>query len=612
MVDPMSELSRPTVRISQNQIRSNPILHSRRAFCSGFGRRDQERRQLECLIRLQQEGIPVFRTPNWIRVDASRLQTSQDRIGSVGLVVDAGGENAVGYTTRLTAEPNRTWDISADLPFRPVHLQSLLLRVLGEIGIDDGLPELFAFRVTDTLTQRCEGDSMDLAGLLSIIDAVTGRREKLLAATAAVVSPVGQDELEPSKSVATKLTAFEREFGRGSLLIRHPDDIDAAEFDHLFVFVWKIARVAELAAYLRQSELTVPLLAAFPLRTEHAGAIAARIEYLHQNESEFVEASHFIRRLHDRMDENTPLRIKLDVSFAEEDILRHRGNFGSAIEVRRQRHWLETNPNLTSYERRADSDNRHAAALYDAHRFEEAIETLLPWAEKFCDDPQVCSPETRAVLFNTLSRCMVTQFDQRWESFLHQSISIQQAIDPANVGRTKNYLIHGYLKFGRSDDALTILSQSSSEKTDPYLIWLTAEHARLTEQTWSEAEIDRITFDARNHVCGFIFQAIARQPSQSPEIRSKLLRRAAGTFSYRVDYDATNLKRLLVSYCDLASFVSVKDEPSVSRAIRSCMDVLAIPGFEYVNNWYRDELNCVKQDRDWNAIERLFMRVPHL
>jgi hypothetical protein len=84
--------------------------------------------------------------------------------------------------------------------------------------LDEGLPELLAFKISDTLGDRCEGDSMDIAGLLAIVDAANGSKHELLGAVAAVVSPADENELEPSKSVSIKLDAFKREFGRAHFL----------------------------------------------------------------------------------------------------------------------------------------------------------------------------------------------------------------------------------------------------------------------------------------------------------------------------------------------------------------------------------------------------------
>jgi len=296
------------IRGSQNQIRSNPILHSQRAFQLGTNRREQEERQLACLVELQQAHVPLFNLPEFIRADASCLQLSDERVGIVGLVVDNNGE---GYVTRLRVRPSSERLISIDLPFRSAHVQSLLLRILGEPGVDQGLPELLAFEISDTLAARCEGDSMDVACLLAVIDSTTGQKEPLFAAAAAVVSPINGELLEPSKSTERKLKAFQREFKHGTLLVRHPHDREAAGYDGMFDEVWQVRSLGELSSLLRQHKLTESLLNDVPLRAEHGPAIATRIQYLMQDESRFGEAQDFIRRLRERVGSGTPMRISL-------------------------------------------------------------------------------------------------------------------------------------------------------------------------------------------------------------------------------------------------------------------------------------------------------------
>ena len=191
----MSTDSPKRIRLSQRRIRSNPILESDRVFKQGMGRRDQERRQLERLLELKRADVPIFRMPTFIRVDGSALTLSQKRIGVVGLVVD----NAdIGLVTQIQVIASPIWEISVDLPFRQAHVQSMLLRLLGEAGVDDGLPELLAFKIGDSLSDRCEGDSMDIACLLAIVDAVNGCGHEIFRAVAAVVSPAEGNDIESS------------------------------------------------------------------------------------------------------------------------------------------------------------------------------------------------------------------------------------------------------------------------------------------------------------------------------------------------------------------------------------------------------------------------------
>lgn len=614
----MSDEQSKSIRLSQNQIRSNPLLHSERAIRPGSSPREKERRQLECLIRLQEQGVPIFRKPDFIRVVASDLKLSKQRIGVVGLAVDNSG---LGYVTRLNVQksPNPEWEVPIDLPFRPIHIKSLLLRLVGDQRIDGGLPELLAFKITDTYAERIEGDSMDVAALLAVVDFLNGSANKFFSAAAAVVSPIRDDRLESSRSITAKLQAFIREFGdQGSLLIRHSEDSEAAAFDGEFDDVWSVRTTHDLRDHLRKHELFQPLVNDVSLKAEHGNAITAWTHTLLQDEGRHEEARSFIARLNGRIGDDTPLRIKLDVSYAEEDLNRHSGDFSKAIQVHERRSVLEKNPAIACYERRAESDNRLAASLYDAHRFHESTGLLLPWSEELQRDEQICSPETRAILFNTLARSLVVLEDERWEQFFRDSLALQIATG-GSVLRTTNYLIHSYFKVG-SEDAikhaehmlLEIRASLLDSQSDPYLLWLEAEYDRRTGKTWDEARWRELALEESSHVYGFLHQAVARQQGQTSRARMTLLDRAKRSFGHGIENDATNVKCLLSNCCDLAIATTMRDEERLNEAIAEMNEFLERPELTGAKEWYDESLRDLASNHEWDAVDRLFARVPHL
>lgn len=602
----MSEDLRPGIRLSQDQINSNPILHSQRIFRTGSGRREQERRQLEFLLQHQKSGGAVFTLPEFIRVDSAELNLSNERVGVAGLVVD---DDGVGYVTRLTAAPNPTWEVSVDLPFHYSHIQNLLLRVIGDERIDGGLPELLAFKIDDTLKQRCEGDSMDVAALLAVVDAASGGKPSIFDATAAVVSPFGTGSLRASKSTVQKLSAFVREFGTGSLLVRHPDDNEAAKFDSNFTNLWLVSSVEELAEHLRRNELLRPLLSDIQLSAAHGAAIGAWIQHLLASESRYLEGTHFIQRLNARMDASTPLRLRQEIAFAEEDLYRHLGDFDTAIRVRTDRVKLEENPSIACYERSASSDNRHAAALYDAHRIQEGVECLNAWNERFKQDHRICLPETRAILKNTLARCHVVLSNDDWEHLLHESLEIQEAIDPVSVARTKNVLIHSLLKSNRVSEAANLLD-AAGEPVNLFDYWLRAEMARQANLTWDEEQRSRVVaFDSNDHAFGFSCQAIARQSGQDQETRIRYLTLAQQSFDIGAQRDATNVKRLFSRFCSLA--ICVCRGEGVDTELKDLKKLLCEPGLAGARTWYEREILGIEQEVTWRSVDSLFCRVPH-
>lgn len=603
---------RPTespARISNSRSHSNPILESERAFQHGCLRRDKERRQLDRLLQLQESNVPIYRKPEFIRVDASELRVSNGRVGVVGLVVD---ESKFGLVTQLKICPSSTWEIAVELPFRQAQIQSLLLRLVNEAGIDEGLPELLAFKISDTLCECILGDSMDIACLLAIVDAANGNKHELLSAAAAVVLPLSGINLRRSESVKIKLNAFVREFGRGSLLVRMREDSDAKIFDDYFDAVWPVSNLHDLAALLHFEGLLAPLNCQVSLTSSHALAISTRTKNLLSSESTLGEARDFLRRVKARVNDNTSLQIKLEVSYSEEDLHRHRGDFDEALKARAARVELERNPLISCYERMADSDNRHAAALYDAHRFGEAVECLEPWLEKLQADPRICFPETRAFLFNTLGRCLIATGDGRWERVLQDSLRLQNSVSPENISRTENYVIHGLLRANRLDEVANFLNNSNNSK-DSYRTWLSAEYARRKQILWSNAEMESIfEVSPTFHVFGFAMQAAARQHGRHFSSRIQYLQKARDCFEHGVEADKSNVKRLLSLCCDLAISVMSQDRVALERSLAGFGTFCQTQGHNAIWDWYEPSLRQLRSQPDWNSIENLFSRIPHL
>lgn len=597
------------IRVSNSRSHSNPILESERAYQVGGSPRNKEQRQLDRLLNLQKANVPIYRMPKFIRIDASDLKISCQRIGVVGLLIDDSG---IGLVTQLRVSPSSLWKISVELPFQQAQIQSLLLRLTKEAGIDEGLPELLAFNVSDTLGEGMHGDSMDIACLLAIVDAANGNENELLKAAAAVVLPLNGVNLKRSESTKTKLDAFVREFGRGSLLVRMPDDNEASQFDEFFDVVWPVKDLHDLAARLDGEGLMVPLNHKVSLASEHARAISARTEYLLSSEATFTEASDFLRRVKGRVTEDTPLKIKLELSYAEEDLHRHRGQFDEAIKTHAERAELERNPLISCYERMLCSDNRHAAALYDAHRFEDAIQCLRPWLIKLKNDPHICFPETRAFFYNTLGRCLVVMGDSQWDGMIQESLLIQKAVDTANVSRTENYLIHGLLRCNRFEDARSYLDKPPIVKDD-YRIWLRADCARRQQITWCDADDQQLSsIETTDHVFGFANQAAARQQGRDLPTRLAFLQKARDCFLHGVEADKSNVKRLLSLCCDLAISVASKDDANLDRSLSEFEGFCQRQGLNSIWKWYEPSLRLLKSRPEWSSVEDLFSRIPHL
>lgn len=603
------DLNAPARR-SSGRTRSNPILESQIASRRAVLLREKEKRQYQRLLELQAERIPLFHLPTFHRIDGSALKRSEQRIGVVGLLVDP---ERTGLVTRIQVTRGQKWEIPLNLPFRPVHLQSLIDSLVSVSGLNVGLPELLAFKIGDTLEERMEGDSMDVACLLAIIDNLNGSTHNALRAAAAVVLHAGENRLRPTGSIPEKLQAFRREYGRGSLLVRAKNCPHAALFDGDFDEVWAVSNLGELADHLNQKGLLTPLLANIPLTHEHAVSLSMYLRDLLAEERNFPKVHDLIDRLKSQITDRTPPQMKLEIFSAEEDLHRHLGNFDRAIQVRLSRLDLERNPHVSSYQRMIDSDCRLAAGLYDAHRFEKAVDYLnrwrIEWAEKGFG---ICSPETRSHALNTLGRCLVILGNPEWESCIRDAMEIQECISPNDVSRTRNYLIHGLLKSHRVREAeseLKIIGHGS----DGYTTWLHAETARQLGITWESNEERAIhQIDPTFHVYGFALQAAARQIGRSKEQRIEYMRLAKECFSHGVQPDVPNVKTPMAHCCRLAIAVTEDDPKAVGEATRNLRSFLSLPVCHAFHRWYDEPLRRVESERNWGSVDALFASIPHL
>jgi tetratricopeptide (TPR) repeat protein len=390
------------------------------------------------------------------------------------------------------------------------------------------------------------------------------------------------------------------------------EDTEAEKFDDYFDVVWPVFDLHDLAARLHREGLMAPLNHQVSLASAHALAISTRTQHLLSSESTLGEARDFLRRVKARVIASTPLQIKLEVSYSEEDLHRHCGDFDEALKARAARLELERNPLISCYERMADSDNRHAAALYDAHRFREAVECLEPWFSQLQADPRICFPETRAFLFNTLGRCLVVLGDPRWESVLRESLRIQQTVSPEDVTRTENYIIHGLLKSNRLDEAASCLDNLSDPK-DYYRVWLRAEHARRMQTSGSGIEDEAIfAISPTFHVFGFAMQAAARQQGRDLPTRIKYLQNARDCFLHGVEADRSNVKRLLSLCCGLAISVALEDDLAFRRSLSEFEGFCERQGLNAFRTWYDSSIQQLKSRCDWSSVEDLFSHIPHL
>jgi hypothetical protein len=200
--------------------------------------------------------------PAVLRREMGEVAASQLRDASLdespriwGLVV----RRDQGFVVPLRTALSGAWSVHENLPFHAQQLKALLRQLLEAAGVAYKGIELdrLAFRIEGPSSGPIDGPSMDIAGLLSMLDAASGCTLPLLSGTCAVVQvtdPTG-GQLGPVGAVESKLEAFEREREHGSLLIRHPDCKASEALRTRFDHVWEVRTLSELAQRLRRAQV---------------------------------------------------------------------------------------------------------------------------------------------------------------------------------------------------------------------------------------------------------------------------------------------------------------------------------------------------------------------
>jgi hypothetical protein len=475
--------------------------------------------------------------------------------GVVGLVVNELRGHALVVPLEVKRSPE--WSVDPTLPFsRGTVLQDLLIRLLEVLRLPStrAVPERFAFSVHDLLGSASVGPSMDVAGVLAIIRAFNECPEVLTRACA-VVEPDG-DRLKSVGSVESKLSGFVREYGRGTLLVRHSQCAEAAAFDGHFDRCWVVDSLNELAENLDRQGLLRPLLVETTLDADGAEVVNVRLHRLIQAEHRYGDALNLSSRvLVCGYKSEVSARRRRDVEAAMTDLYRHLGYYEEAERLAQKEVDRALGSAATSYDRQVLAVTNLAAALYDAHRFREAAEILVPWCEHLDDDPRICTPMTRVMHFNTLGRVRVILQEPGWQELFLRSAEILREWDPTELPRTRSYLLHGYLRHGWLDEAEAVIREIEKQPglREParwFLRFYQAEHARQRGGLWTDSEMEAARPDGKRvgHPFGFYLQATARQLGRAPSDAADRFRRAAAFFSHdQVDDERPNVERLLAA-----------------------------------------------------------------
>jgi len=571
---------------------------------------------VDCLRQNEENGV---RFPDHVRqnffflLDEVELKAYvEPRV--VGLLIDrdSNASHSTGLVTPIFAkESPRGWNVGNSLPFHAGHIQDALFRLLVQSGqqVSDKIPELISFEISERLNEPTSGTSMHIAGLLAVVDAFNENNTPILSCSCAVVEPI-ENELKAVGSIKTKLDAFLREYGSGSLLIRHADCEIAAKFDEHFDNVWPVTTFAELGTKLLDSGLMQKVLASFPITLATVDAAQKRVAWLSQ-EKKYLEALEFTKRLEaaNHSMGRPYLRVSQAIQIMLEDQNRHNGRYYQAIvHSRKAVSQIEALDGLSSFNELVDAKVRLASALFDGHDFGAAAESLVPLVKRIESDESLVTAESQVNLYNTLGRCKIRLEQVDWEELFRKSIKLQSEVDPDNIPRTTAYLIQGLLLNGRFTEASQSLEEMMERDsfTDKFLTFYKADmHRRIGEQRWDDPQFE---LESGHYAHGFYFQATARQAERTSDEKVRRFKRAAQELCSHVpSHSDINILQLFSYFCNWAAELEAKANGlKVREAIQNFLNQ---PEAASLKSWYIGKLPT--KPKSSLELEPLFNAVPY-
>jgi hypothetical protein len=403
------------------------------------------------------------------------------------------------------------------------------------------------------------------------------------------------------------------------LLVRHPDCTEAAAFDNRFDRHWEVSSLKDLAEKLEREGWLRVFLVNTPLDPDGAELAIQRLRRLKDAEHRYSEALDLSSRIQlcDYFPTVSAQR-RREVERAMTDLYRHLGLFEKAEQLARKEVKRSLASVASSYDDQAQAAAILAAALYDAHRFHEGVETLDPWCERLDVDPWFVTPMTRVWVFNTAARSRVISGRAGWEELFRRSEEILRVWDPTELPRTWNYLAHGLLRHHRPSEARVVIDQIEGHPGLPemsrwFLQVYRAEHARQCDEVWNSQEMEKALTEGNRvgHPFGFYLQATARQPGRAPDDAVARFRRAAQFFSLDAPSEEyPNIQHLLADCMRLgeaawgsAGALWNEARDSIARRLRAC------PG-SGLNAYYADVFEALGSSPDRGAAEAFLRRVP--
>jgi hypothetical protein len=421
------------------------------------------------------------------------------------------------------------------VPFAAPMIQSLLIRVCEELApsIPGTVPEVFGFHFEESLRQPCEGSSLDIAGLLSAIDALTERSCDVFAGACALVTPEADDSLAEVACAREKLEAFLREYGRGRLLVISSVNQLGVEARAAFDEVWEVDSISGLARRLSQLPGVLTRLARpESIASRQMGLVLARLRYLDESRQNKRVVDLCQRLNSSRFDKDVLLYDRIRVLNYESDSVRHIGSNQRALKsADKLKALLNDFVDVVSDDGRLTAAVQRAAALFDCCDFQGARDELANWLTVCDRDPRRFTGQARVELFNTAARTRVMLQEAGWEELFHRSILIQEKIDPGSIRRTEGYLIQGYCRAGLFAEAEILLVKHEAALTrnlfaDGFTHQFRCDLERRKGTVYPR-DPDELTIGA-GYPRAFARLAMARQHGRAVDQVLRLLRGARG------------------------------------------------------------------------------------
>jgi hypothetical protein len=487
------------------------------------------------------------------------------RHGVVGLVLGKKrGGDPVGWADRLSAKAAGRWSGRAGLPFEPLDLLGVLLGLLRARQGDElfaVLPEARAFEIADELDTEISGPSMTIAGALAVLDAVTGSaREELAAAVSLVqleegVRPsgaAGEDlKLVRVEGEVAKLEGFERECGRGSLVLVAPDTaVDKRELHRMFERVWHVGSLRQLGGRLEAAGLLGDFARPEALSVRAIDRVEVILQRFSRSDFLIGRAIDLAARLKEALRTTEPKRdvparrLRRALSHSAKPlrldaVLRDAVLAGQAVLAR-----AEAATELADHAELCAAAIELAAAHYVDYHFEAMAGLMRPWRERLAADPRLVPAELRVRVLGNLARALSVWQDEAepWRALCTEALALQAETAPAQLPLTRGFFIGALLASDALDEAEVEIAKAEGELlradyvNNPSLWFLRfdrAELARRRGEVWDDPEMERaglVRPGQFGRAMGYYFQATARQAGRVAEDAAARFDRAAEFF----------------------------------------------------------------------------------